>query len=294
MAIGLALSGGGAKGAAHIGVLQALKDEGINIDYISGTSSGSIVATLFACGYNPYSILYMFNTYYKHISEYDKKIPLKILGMLVSGKLTLKSLVKSTNIEMVVRDFCKKKDVVDIRDIKMPIAIPTVDLNTGEIVYFSNTVVNESYGRNALRLYDDSPAYKYSGDIANIVRASSSFPAVFEPKLIDGRLLVDGGVRVNSPVSILRQMGADKVIAVSFDDNINDYPTFPNIITVTAKSFDIMGHQLNKSELEKADLVLRPKVKNMSLLDGDKSNYCATQGYKVVKSNIEDIKMLLK
>ena len=90
MNIGLALSGGGIKGAAHIGVLEALREENISITHISGTSSGSIVATLFAIGYTPEEILKMFNMYCKFISRTDKKLPLRCIKTLFTGKVSIK------------------------------------------------------------------------------------------------------------------------------------------------------------------------------------------------------------
>lgn len=296
MSLGLALSGGGAKGAAHIGVLQALKEEGINVDYISGASSGSIVATLYACGYSPYNILHMFNKYCKYITDYDRMLPFKILGIVFTGKLRIKSLVKGNNLENIVSNFCQEKEIEDIKDIKMPIAISTVDINTGEIIYFLNTYINENklnyiYNRDA---YDDIPSYIYEGDIASIVRASSSFPVVFAPKMISSKLLIDGGVRMNTPVSVLKDMGADKVIAVSLDNKISKNYEYSNIVSAAFRSFDIMGHQVNFDELKKADLVIRPKLKNISLLEMSKSNYCATQGYNETKANIDKIKEMLR
>lgn len=291
MSLGLALSGGGAKGAAHIGVLQALKDEGINVDYISGTSSGSIVATLYACGYNPYNILYMFNTYCKYISDYDKALPFKLIGTIFTGKLKVKGLAKGNNLEKIVRDYCKSKQVVDITDIMMPIAVPTVDISSGEIVYFLNRSIQN---RLKNREYDDIPSYITEGDIASIVRASSSFPAVFEPKLIGDKLLVDGGVRINSPVTILKEMGATKVITVTFDANIRDTYTHSNIVDLAMKSFDIMGHQVNMFEIENADLVLQPRLANVSLLDGEKSNEFAKIGYDLTMKHMELIKEMIK
>lgn len=294
MSLGLALSGGGAKGAAHIGVLQALKEEGISVDYISGTSSGSIVATLYACGYNPYNILYIFNNYCKYISDYDKLLPFKLLGIVFTGRINIKGLAKGNNLENLVRNFCKKKDIFDIYDIKMGIAIPVVDLDTGEIIYYLNRSVNENRANNeSLMLYDDIPSYRYHGNVAEVVRASSSFPCVFEPKLLDGSLLIDGGVRINSPVNILRSMGADKVIAVSFDENDKLKEKECNVVSVTMKTFEIMGHHINRSELESADIVIRPSIKNVMLLDTKKSNYCATQGYNETKKNMEKIKEIL-
>lgn len=291
MSIGIALSGGGAKGAAHIGVLQALKEEGIQIDYVSGASSGSIVATLYACGYSPYTMLYMFNNYCKYVTDYDRFLPFKIISVLFTGKINIKYIVKGKNLEGLIRRCCDEKNVSNIQDIKFPLAISTVDINTGEIIYFLNKKVKEEkqhLSRN--RLYDDIPSYYYDGSIASIVRASSSFPVVFEPKCINGKMLIDGGVRMNCPIEVLKKMGADKVIAVSFDDKLKQECGYPNVISAATRSFDIMGHQVNFPELEKADYVIRPKIKNMSLLELNKSSYCANKGYIAVKENIDKIK----
>ncbi len=288
MSLGLALSGGGAKGAAHIGVLQALKEENIDIDYISGTSSGSIIASLYACGYNPYNILHMFNMYCRQIADYDKLLPFKVFGTMFTGKISIKGLAKGDKLESIIRNFCMSKNIKDISDFKMNIAIPTVDLNTGEIIYYLNKKINES--NVTYRKFDDTPSYKYSGNIASIVRASCSFPAVFEPKVFDGKVLVDGGVRVNTPVSILKKMGADKTLAVTFSkkDTCKTYPS--NIVTISLKSFDIMGHQVNESEIQKADYVLDLCTDDISLLDGSKTNMLANIGYSTAKSKIKDIK----
>ncbi|MNV99603.1 hypothetical protein D3C71_1949880 [compost metagenome] len=87
-------------------------------------------------------------------------------------------------------------------------------------------------------------------------------------------------------------MGADKVIAVSFDDGSKDTNTYPNIVSITMKSFDIMGHQVNKAEIDSADFVIRPEIKNISLLECDKSNYCATKGYNETKKHIDSIRKI--
>lgn len=137
MDIGLALSGGGTKGTAHIGVLRALKEENIDIDYISGTS-------------------------------------------------------------------------------------------TGDIIYF----INKDLKSSRAKLYDDIPSYKCCGRIDEIVRASCSLPGVYIPKIIDNNILVDGGTRMNTPVNILKKMGAKKVIAISFDGNKNENTSYDNIFSI--------------------------------------------------------------
>ena len=293
MKIGLALSGGGAKGAAHIGVLQALKEEGINIDYISGTSSGSIVATLYACGYNPYNILHIFNMYCRQIADYDKLLPFKVFNTMFTGKLSIKGLAKGERLEDMIKRFCFSKKIIDISDLKMPIAIPTVDLSTGEVIYYLNKKVDNDIYIGLNSEFDDSPSYRYSGNISSIVRSSCSFPGVFDPKMYDSKTLIDGGVRVNTPISILKSMGADKVIAVTFSkkDICNTY--FDNIVSILLRSFDIMQHQLNDYEVKKADIVLNVSTENVSLLDGSKTSRIANQGYNTLKENISKIKSIL-
>ena len=136
MSIGLALSGGRATGAAHIGGLIALEDENIKVDYISGTSSGTIVATLYACGYKHKDLLTFFNIYCNGIGDYDKMIGLKALSTAFTGKIGVKGLAKGDKLEYIINNFCAKKHIKDISEVKFPLAIPTVDINTGEIVYF--------------------------------------------------------------------------------------------------------------------------------------------------------------
>lgn len=293
MKLGLALSGGGVKGAAHIGVLQALKEEGINIDYISGTSSGSIVATLYACGYNPYNILYMFNMYCKQIADYDKMLPFKVFGTMFTGKLAIKGLAKGDRLEETISNFCNSKNIHNLCDINMPIAIPTVDLNTGEVIYYLNREVPLSEKIQVNSNFDDKPSYLYSGNIASIVRASCSYPAVFEPKYLDKKILIDGGVRVNTPVSILKLMGADKVIAVTFGKN--DYCKNHNehIVSISLRAFDIMSHQVNEEEKSKSDYVVNIVTNNISLLDGSKTNVLANIGYEQTKKCINKIKQII-
>lgn len=290
MSLGLALSGGGAKGAAHIGVLKAFEDEGIKIEYISGTSSGSIIAGLYACGYLPNDLIKFFNMYCSGIGDYDKLVGLKILSTAFTGKIGIKGLAKGDKLEYIIKNFCQKKQVIDIADVKLPLAIPTVDINSGEVVYFLSKSINES--NNLSRsLYDDIPTYKYNGKLASIIRASSSFPGVFEPKIFDGRILVDGGVRVNTPVSILRKMGATKVISVSFNRNKKYTDNSLNVISISLKAFDIMSHQVNEEELSRSDYVIRPQIPgNISLLDCSKTNYLVRLGYNEAKNAINRIK----
>ena len=280
MQLGLALSGGGVKGAAHIGVLKALEEEGIKISSISGTSSGSIVASLYACGYSPDEIYYIFKKYCKCITDYDKLIPFKVLGTLFTGKIKLKSLAKGNNIEYIIHNMCCKKGKIDICQLNIPCAIPAVDIVDGKIVYFCSRKIN----RNTT-YYDDVPEIVYNGRLSSIVRASTAFPAAFSPKRIGNHLLIDGGTRVNSPVTILKDIREqnEKILVVYFEKIDNNREPH-NIIDTALKSFDIMGHEINEWQIKQADYMLDIESRNISLLDVSKIDYMVTLGYRTMKS----------
>ena len=280
MELGLALSGGGVKGAAHIGVLKALEEEGIKISSISGTSSGSIVASLYACGYSPDEIYYIFKKYCKCITDYDKLIPFKVLGTLFTGKIKLKSLAKGNNIEYIIHNMCYRKGKIDICQVNIPCAIPAVDIIDGKIVYFCSRKIN----RNTT-YYDDVPEIVYNGRLSSIVRASTAFPAAFSPKRIGNHLLIDGGTRVNSPVTILKDIRErnEKILVVYFEKIDNNREPH-NIIDTALKSFDIMGHEINEWQIKQADYILDIESRNISLLDVSKIDYMVTLGYRTMKS----------
>ena len=279
MELGLALSGGGVKGAAHIGVLKALEEEGIKISSISGTSSGSIVASLYACGYSPDEIYYIFKKYCKCITDYDKLIPFKVLGTLFTGKIKLKSLAKGNNIEYIIHNMCCKKGKIDICQLNIPCAIPAVDIVDGKIVYFCSRKIN----RNTT-YYDDVPEIVYNGRLSSIVRASTAFPAAFSPKRIGKHLLIDGGTRVNSPVTILKDIRekGEKILVVYFE-KIDNNRAPSNIIDTALKSFDIMGHEINEYQIKQADYMIDIESRNVSLLDITKIDYMVTLGYRTTK-----------
>lgn len=304
MKIGLALSGGGAKGLAHIGVLEALNDYGIKPDYIAGTSSGSLVGGLYQAGYTPNEILMLVNRYKDKIIDIDNKLGFKLFGMLIKRKISIKGFVKGNNLENILRQMLKEKGVEDIEDVKRPLAISTVELATGEIVYFlkeennNDENGNENKNNNNFRScviqdyneYDDKPSYKTHGNLASIIRASCSVPGIFVPKKIEDKTYVDGGVRVNTPTEILKKMGADKVIAVTFDCNKKSSFSIDNVVGISSQAFNIMSHNSNKEDVDNADVNIRLCLNKVSLLDFSNANYIATRGYNIVARNICRIK----
>ena len=288
--IGLALEAGGIKGAAHIGALQALEEEGICIDCISGSSAGSIVAAMYAIGYKPIEILQIFRNYCNSINDFDRKIPFKIIGLAFTGKLKLRGLAKGNKLESILCDLCLRKRVKNIADVTFPLAIPTVDIYTGETIYY----LNYDLEKNNSKYISYGCKYKDSGCLPSIIRASSSIPAVFEPKYIDNRCLVDGGVKVACPVNVLKEMGADKVLAISFiNDKASSITQKCNMIDITLSTFDIMSEEIKKHELKEADYTVRIDASNVMTMDCSKINYMANLGYNMTKKYIEEIKKSL-
>ncbi len=162
MKLGLALAGGGVKGAAHIGVIKALEENGIKIDAVAGTSIGSIVASLYAMGYSTEKMLEIFKFFSKEIMKTDAK---HFAGNLKTSKSLLGyGLLSGEKIEIALTECAKEKQIKDIKDIEMPIAIPTVDIvNSRKYVFTNNKELEEDY-------------YINDALIAKAVRASSSYP----------------------------------------------------------------------------------------------------------------------
>ena len=139
MKIGLCLSGGGVKGAAHIGALKALEEENIKIDCISGTSSGSIVASMYAMGYTPDEIYQLFRKYAKEISEVSVINIIKLIyGLMFKRKIIIEGLNSGNKLYKIVQEQANKKGINRMKDIKMPLIIPSVNLYNGAIYLFSS------------------------------------------------------------------------------------------------------------------------------------------------------------
>lgn len=281
MSLGIALSGGGVKGAAHIGVLKALDERKIKIDYIGGTSSGSIVAALYAVGYKPDDIYVIFKKYCKKIKYVDIKNILKmILGLITTGTITIDGLNSGKSINKLIYKMCREKNIYNISDIKMPLVIPSVNMSTGEVVCFTS---------NKIRAFSNNTIFVNDIKIGDAVQASCSFPAVFSPCECNGNKLIDGGIRENVPWRELKFLGADKVISVIFENEV-DESCCKNLMDVAFRSFELMKKELSKYELNGMDYSIKIKSEKISLLDMSKIDEFYEMGYnetnKFLKSQL--------
>ena len=183
MKLGLSLAGGGIKGFAHIGAIKALEEAGIHFDYISGTSSGSIVAMLYACGYSTDEIYDIFRANVRKIRYVDFENIKRIVKRFFAGEgLKIDGLNSGGVIKKLVDEYCLKKGITNIKQIRMPIVIPAVNLCTEELYVFSNNII-QNRGRDI--------KYVNSVSVGTAVQASCSYPGIFSPCRYGENLLVE-------------------------------------------------------------------------------------------------------
>ena len=214
--VGVVLGGGGAKGAAHIGVLKYLEELGIPVDYVAGTSMGSIMAGLYAMGYTPDELAelianinwseYIGNQIDRNVMSYEMRkrrettllnVPFSLESLMNNkfrGSIMSElpsAYVNNSSLINLFNDLCiGYQEEMDFNNLPIPFACVATDLITGEEV--------------VLR----------SGNVSNAIRASMAIPGVFSPVVMDGKVLVDGGLVNNFPADVLREMGADIIIGV--------------------------------------------------------------------------------
>ena len=284
MKIGIALSGGGIRGIAHAGVLDALEKNNIKIDIIGGTSCGAIIASLYAMGYSPYHIYILFKRYAKKIAKMNSAPILSgIKNIIWNKKISITWLRNAKNIEEIYNEYATRKGIKSISQIKMPIVIPTVDITESKEYIFTNNIPQNATNKN-----------QYITDISvgKAIRASSSFPAFFSPCRVEKHAFMDGGAMDNIPVREVKKQGADKVIAVKFDADQIDEES--NIMDIVMKTIDIMGSKISEESLEMSDYILNVYTDKVGLLDVEKLDKCYKYGYDCVMNRIDDIKKKLE
>ncbi|MCH2533367.1 MAG: patatin-like phospholipase family protein [Bdellovibrionales bacterium] len=246
--IGLALGGGAAKGLAHIGVLRAFDDKNINISYISGTSVGAIVASYYAFGKN-----------LDEIDQLGERLKAKSVFKL---NLDKRGFVSTDSIkQMLLNDIGD----VNIEDAKIPLAICTTDITSGESVIFKK------------------------GKLIPAVCASVAVPGVFTPVEHEGRLLVDGGITQNVPVAAVKNMGAGITVAVDLN-GVNEYQKPMDIFTVVGNAIDIAIDSRTKEQVRLADIKISLDLSKYSLFDNSANKKkLIDEGYKTADQQLSKL-----
>lgn len=269
--VGLALGSGSGRGLAHIGVLEVLEKENIPVDMICGTSIGAMVGASFASGKTAGEIkeTVLSLDWWKRAQLLDLALPKT--GFLSGRKI--KSFLEET-----IGD-------LDFADLKMPFACVAADIMSGEEVVLSE------------------------GPVTEAVMASISIPVLFKVVKRQGRYLVDGGIVNPVPVSVLKSMGADFIIAVnvlfqpinrvhnvSMEELTQKEPEEtkePNIFNIMMHLVNIASHRLVENSLEGSDVVIEPEVSGIGFSDFRHASETIRQGKLAARHSIQDIKKRL-
>ena len=280
MGIGIALSGGGIRGIAHVGVLKALEEKEIKIEAIGGTSAGSIVATLYAMGYKPYYIYVLFKKYAQEIINIGNAPIINGIGNFVkSKKIGISGLNDGTLLEKMFNELALRKGVRVVGDIKrMPLVISAVDIAEAKEYIFTNCAQRNNPNNN----------YITEIGVGKAVRASSSLPAYFCPREYKKHIFMDGGVLDNTPVLPLKKIYNKKVISVNFEaDSVEENS---DVMDIIMKTLDIMGNKIAENSFKQSDLILTVPTDSAGLFDIEKLDKCYKFGYDTVMKNIKKIK----
>ena len=279
MKLGLALAGGGIRGIAHAGVLKALEENNIKVEIIGGTSSGSMISALYAVGYTPNEIYELFRKYASTIVKLNSNIIRKeIKNFILKHKICSQGINNGEFIEEIFNRKALEKGIKNINELKMPIAIPAVDMCTGEEYIFTSVKSNKKNHISTI-------------DIGKAVRASSSFPVIYEPLKYKDKLFSDGGILNNIPAKDVKELGADKVISVKFDSNKID--TESNAVDLIVKVSDLMSEKISDEDLGVSDYTITVPTDGTGILDINKIDYCFKSGYETTKKQIKSILEML-
>ncbi len=289
--VGLVLSGGGAKGCTHIGVIRAMEENGIPIDYIAGTSIGAVIGALYSMGYSPDEMESLISSEdfkawkngrldEKSVYYFKKSEPTPdfvTLKMEASAPFSLKqsflprSIIKPTQMNVIFVQLCAQATAAcggDFNKLMVPFRCVTSDINSKESV-----VIN-------------------SGDLGDAVRASMTFPLLFNPKEVNGRLLYDGGIYNNFPVNVAQnEFKPDYIVGVSVGDEVTETNVRSNIIEQVENMILDRDEQYRSSP--DSMLIMKFKFKDVGLLDFAKVHELSALGYDSMMTHIDDVRRVV-
>ncbi len=251
----LVLGGGGARGFAHVGVLKALREANVPIDMVVGTSMGAIIGSLYCSGVELEEIEKI-ATYIKW-DDISNLSSVSLLKMLVSEKL-----LSTQKMEKYINKMIGDKHFFQLN---IPFACVATDIKTGEKIIFKE------------------------GEVASAARASATIPGIFEPVQYRQRFLVDGGIVENIPVSVAKLFNPDIIITVAVSADITKN-SFDNIFVSLFQAIYIQGQQTDKVNLKMSDIIIAPKVNDISAIELNRAVECIDAGFIAGKKSIERIK----
>lgn len=286
--IGLVLGGGGARGAAHIGVLEVLEQQRVPICRIAGTSMGAIVGGLYAAGYRPAEIKAILAAIdWQDVLSDDPArtdFPMRrkddTLRYLLDFRIGLRDgtirlprgVIQGQKLLTLLRRLTLHTwRTESFDDLPIPFRAVATDIVTGEAVVFDH------------------------GDLALAIRASMSVPAAFAPIRVDGRLLVDGGIVNNVPVDVVRQMGADRVIAVDVSAALLGDSELDSPIAITMQMLDVLMKQRTAqvlSSMNPGDIRIIPQLGDIGSASFDRATEAVEPGAEATRRVLPSLQEL--
>ena len=287
--VGLALGGGGAKGAAEIGVLKVIEQAGIPVDFIAGTSVGSIVGGLYAAGYTATELdsmicrqewLTLLTDRQGELAGEPYKVKdgvtyifgFPVMGDIMSGDIGGFGLMRGEQVEHLIDSMARQKGCREVDELKIPFSCVAADFRSAREVVIKN------------------------GPLSKAVRASMAIPGIFKPVLRDGQILVDGGMLNNLPVDVVKQMGADIVIAIDLQQNkpvarksdydlsllsgLGDFLGIGGLLNWVTTRPDITKYADN---VKQSDVYIRPPLPDM-----DASSFGNKNSRRMIKTGEEE------
>ncbi|AIL63008.1 patatin-like phospholipase family protein [Pseudomonas alkylphenolica] len=279
--IGLVLSGGAARGLAHIGVLKALEEQGIKIDAIAGTSMGAVIGGLYASGYKVDELekLALGIDWQQALSDAPprKDVPFRRKqddrDFLVKQKLSFRDdgslglplgVIQGQNLALLLESLlAHTSDTRDFDKLPIPFRAVATDIASGEKVVFRR------------------------GHLPQVIRASMSIPAVFAPVDLDGRLLVDGGMVDNIPLDVAREMGVDVAIVVDIGSPLRDRKQLATVVDVLNQSITLMTRRNSEeqlAQLHRDDILIQPPLASFGVTDFGRAEEMIDAGYRAARA----------
>ena len=267
--IGLVLSGGGAKGFAHIGILKEIDKAGLQIDYIAGTSMGAIVGGLYAVGYTGEQIEHIIvNTDF--VSLLRDKLPRSSNPFFEkeNGEKTVLTLPVKDGKVNLPRGVSRGQNVLNLLTELLASVEKIKDFSKLPIPFFCIATDVETGGEVVLE----------KGFLPLALRASGSFPTLLTPVEINGRLLVDGGIANNFPVSLLKSKGADIVIGVDVEGRLFQKEKLNSVVAIMNQIISYQMYRKSSKEKERLDVYIHPDIYEHNVVDFDKKEEILNKG----------------
>ncbi|MFV0539786.1 MAG: patatin-like phospholipase family protein [Aestuariibaculum sp.] len=281
--VGLVLSGGGAKGLAHIGVLKVLDSLGVKVDYVAGTSMGAIIGSLYASGYSGNQLDSIFKTVdfetlitddipriSQAFSERNNYEKYAISLPFDKFKITLPSALSrgQNTYNLLKRLTLHVNEIKNFEYLPIPFFCVATNVETGEAVYLER------------------------GNLAQAVMASGALPSLFQPVKLDGQILIDGGVVNNYPIEELRKKGMDIIIGVDVQSDLATRDKLSSAPEVLSQISNFRTNNAMKSKIPKTDIYIKPDIEDYSVISFDAGAKILKNGEKAALKKIEALKQV--